>query len=202
MIRKLLSSYRSVIALNSSGIEELLRLIEKKVPIIAADGAGNRINADYVVGDGDSFKGDGFVQIVDQETTDFEKCIGFAKDKDLLPSLVVGVNGGEIDHVLGNVQALLKHGKDISLFCLDRHEKGCKIGIPLSEGMFRTKVCVGATVSILPFGSCKLSTKGLVWDLTEETLILDGLLAVRNRAEKEMIELKILQGRAFLTVDL
>lgn len=200
MIEELLSTYRCVIALDSK--EAASVKIREGVPIIAADGAANWIDADYIVGDGDSFKSGKLIQIADQETTDFEKCIGFAKEKDLLPALVIGVSGGEIDHIMGNIQVLLKHAEKSSLFFLDPYPNGLKIGIPLEKGSFNFHVKPETTVSILPFGSCTLSTKGLEWELTDQVLTPDGLLAIRNRAKKVEAEFHVTQGKALVIIDI
>ena len=113
--------------------------------------------------------------------------------------------GGEIDHVLGNVQALLKHSEEVSLFFIDsyckRGHSGIKVGLPLSKGSYRMTVQIDATVSILPFCSCRMTSKGLAWELTDQMLTQDGLLAIRNRAAKEEIELKICEGKALVIVE-
>lgn len=81
----------------------------------------------YIVGDGDSYtqqQGHGQAKMIaheDQNFTDFEKCIAFARDVNLLPALVLGMSGGEIDHVLGNMQALVKHGQGKDLYFLDTY---------------------------------------------------------------------------------
>lgn len=200
MIELLLSTYRSVIALDC---KEAIRVkLREGIPIIAADGAARWIQADYIVGDGDSHDNEKLIRISDQDTTDFEKCIGFAKEKDLLPALVVGVSGGEIDHILGNVQVLLKHARGQSLFFLDPYPEGLKIGIPIEKGTFQTIVKDEATVSILPFGSCTLSTQGLVWELKDQILTPEGLLAIRNRAREKEITFHVAEGKALVIIDL
>lgn len=200
MIETLLSSYKSVIALDSKEAAKVK--IREGIPIIAADGAANWIDADYIVGDGDSFESDKLIRIYDQDRTDFEKCIGFAKEKDLLPALVIGVSGGEIDHIMGNIQILLKHAEKSSLFFLDPYSNGLKIGIPLEKGTFQIQMKPEATVSILPFGSCTLSTKGLEWELTDQVLTPDGLLAIRNRAKSKEAEFHVTQGKILVIIDL
>ena len=200
MIETVLSSYRSVIALNQEAIKKVP--IRKKVPVIAADGAARWIDADYVVGDGDSFKGDHLILMPDQNQTDFEKCIAFARENDYLPSLIIGMNGGEIDHVFGNMQVFLKYGEKGSLFFLDWYPGGgCKIGIGLEKGIFRTRVKPGAIVSLFSFSFCVISTQGLVWELRGERLIPNGCLAVRNRAKVSTIEFHISEGKALAVID-
>ena len=217
MIEKIFSSYRSVIFLDGEVHKSILPWINETAVVFAADGAANwmkqlKIEPDYIVGDGDSFslrkgisKAEVF-QIADQESTDFEKCINFAKSRELLPSLVLGVNGGEIDHILGNIQTLLKYSRNLSLFFLDTYVKnkkrGMKIGLPLSRGMFRLKVKKGATISMFPFCSACITTHGLIWDLNHQILTFNRRTSLRNRAAKEEVELYIETGKILVTIDL
>lgn len=217
LIEDIIASHRSVICLDSGEFnEKVLALVNDSAVVIAADGAANwmggkGLNPQYIVGDGDSFSsalGCSDAEEIfsaDQNTTDFEKCIQFVKEKGLLPSLVLGFNGGEIDHVLGNAQVLLNHSEEVSLFFIDSYYKrgrtGIKIGLPLSEGSYRMTVQIGAIVSILPFCFCRMTSKGLVWELKGQALTQDGLLAIRNRAAKEQIDLHVEKGKALVIID-
>ncbi|MCP5506054.1 MAG: thiamine diphosphokinase [Chlamydiales bacterium] len=200
MIGSLLSGYQSVIALNCKKIIDVE--LRTGVPVIAADGAARWIEADYIVGDGDSTESSRLIRIPDQDTTDFEKCIAFAKERELLPSLVIGMSGGEFDHILGNVQALLKHSERQNLFFLDPYPEGLKVGIPLEKGEFQTEVEPGATVSLIPFGSCTLSSEGLEWEIHNQTFRLDGPMAIRNRAKGKRIRVDVSKGKALLIVEI
>lgn len=208
MIEKLLSSYRSVLFLNGKKpSHQLLEKIQGTIPIIAADGAAEWCAADYVVGDLDSlstaYKGSAeMIHISDQYSTDFEKAMDFVKKRDLLPCLVVGISGGEIDHFLGNIQALVKHTENHSFFFLDEYEKGLKIGIPLSKGKYPIKMNIGTTVSIIPHCICTLTTKGLFWELKNQQINPDGLLTIRNRSTKEWVEFNLTEGKALIVIDI
>lgn len=208
MIENLLSSYRSAIVLDSKELNtQILKQIRRDVPIIAADGAARWVHADYVVGDLDSLsislnENVEVFCLSDQETTDFEKCMRFVEEKNLLPSLVIGISGGEIDHVLGNIQVLLKQTKDLSFFFLDDYQKGLKIGLPLSKGLYHIEVKPNAIVSILPCYSCTLTTCGLFWELENQVITPNGLLATRNRAIKDNVEFNITDGKALIIIDI
>ncbi|QVL56027.1 MAG: thiamine diphosphokinase [Simkaniaceae bacterium] len=217
MIEEVIASHRSVICLDGGEFsEKVLTFINDSAVVIAADGAANwmgerGLKPQYIVGDGDSVSSGQAcsdaeeIYNADQDTTDFEKCIQFVQERKLLPTLVLGFNGGEVDHVLGNAQVLLKHSEGVSLFFIDSYNKrgcaGIKIGLPLSEGSYRMTVQVDATVSILPFCLCRMTSKGLVWELTDQILTQNGLLAIRNRAAKEEIEFKICKGKALVVID-
>ena len=123
----------------------------------------------------------------------------------VLPSLVLGVNGGEIDHILGNIQILLKYSSNLSLFFLDTYVKnekrGLKIGLPLGKGVFRLKVKKGAIISIFPFCSACVTTHGLVWDLNHQTLTFNKGASLRNCAAKDELELYIETGKVLVVID-
>lgn len=208
MIEKLLSSYRSALILNGNKpSNQMLKKIRENIPIIATDGAAEWCSADYIIGDMDSLPlstplKSKIIHISDQYTTDFEKGMNFAKERGFLPCLVLGVSGGEIDHFLGNIQTLLKHTENHSFFFLDEHEKGLKIGIPLSRGKYHIKMKVDATVSILPHCMCTLTTKGLFWELKEKLITPDGPLTIRNRSTKELVEFDITNGKSLIIIDI
>ena len=208
MIEKLLSSYRSVLFLNGKKpSHQLLEKIQGTIPIIATDGAAEWCAADYVVGELDSlskaYKGSAqMIHISDQYSTDFEKAMDFVKKRDLLPCLVVGISGGEIDHFLGNIQALVKHTENHSFFFLDEYEKGLKIGIPLSKGKYPIKMNIGATVSIFSFSICRLTTHGLFWELKDQFINPYGLLTIRNRSTREWVKFNVVEGKALIVIDI
>ncbi|MEM8727919.1 MAG: thiamine diphosphokinase [Chlamydiota bacterium] len=208
MIERLLTSYRSALLLNGKHLgHRLLGKIRDDAPVIAADGAAKWHSADYIVGDLDSFSvaDQGQAEVIpisDQDRTDCEKGMVFAKEKKLLPCLILGLSGGEIDHFLGNIQALLKHANSYEFFFLDEYEKGVKIGIPLSEGKYPIETEVGATVSVFPHRTCKLTTNGLFWELKEESIDLDGPLTVRNRSTKGSVEFNMIEGKALIVIDI
>ncbi len=218
MLENIISSHNSVICLNGESLNRwLIPWINKEATLIAADGAANRLiklgmQPDYIIGDGDSYIRDDvcsnskIIRIGDQNSTDFEKCIEFAKEKDLLPGLIFGFSGGEIDHVLGNTQTLLKHGKKQSLYFLDSYTKsdtemGVKIGFPLSNERFCSKVTLGATVSILPSVFSRITSKGLVWELDHQVLEPDGTLGIRNRTQDDFIEIYVEEGKVLVIID-
>lgn len=217
MIKEILAAHRSVICLDGGEFhEKVFGFINKSAVVIAADGAANwmgkqGLNPQYIVGDRDSIslsQKDSKAEEVysaDQNTTDFEKCIHFAQEKELLPSLILGFSGGEIDHILGNFQTLLKHAEEGSLFFIDSYDKrgsvGIKIGLPLSKGSYHMTVQIHTIVSIIPFCFCQITSKGLVWELTDQVLTQNGLLAIRNRAATERVELKIYDGKALVIID-
>ncbi|NRA89581.1 MAG: thiamine diphosphokinase [Simkaniaceae bacterium] len=215
-LNKIIQSHKSVICLDGTPpCEKAISLINPGAKVLAADGAAKwaeKQNAqlDFIIGDGDSasFSKTSSAQVVkinDQDTTDFEKCIGFARDENLLPSLILGISGGELDHILGNIQALLKHSEKAPLFFIDSYENNgsevLKIGLPLHVGRYTFGVDKGARVSLIPFERSIVSSKGLVWELKEMVLEVEGILSVRNQALSEVIDFQVERGKVILIID-
>lgn len=211
---RILQSHRSVIVLNEALPCDIIRnLVSFDVPIIAADGAKKRMAAwglapTHVIGDGDS-GGDGeenFIRIPDQDTTDFEKCVMFAREKMVLPALVLGVNGGEIDHILGNIQVMMKHAPDGDLYFLDTYRKdgsiGIKLGIPIAHRSLTVRVPLGSMISLIASNETIITSKGLRWELSGHTFFTDGILGLRNQANRESITLNVERGRALSIFDI
>lgn len=205
-MHKIINSKKSIISLNGSIKKRLLNLLKKDIPIIAADGAHNKlkklnISPTYTVGDGDSYKTPDYIY-PSQDHTDFEKSISFAQKHSLLPSLVIGISGGEIDHILGNIQTLLKHGKNQSLFFLDTYGKtGLKLGIPIIDDKILINIKKGSLISIFSPEKSLITTKGLKWELEKKHLQINGILPIRNISVSDKIEVSI-KGKIVLIIDI
>lgn len=194
------------------------------VPIVAADGAANKLHAHniiptYIVGDGDSVQQltknnsnnitTTNVIIDDQNSTDFEKCILFAKDAGLFPALVLGINGGEIDHILGNIQAFLKHADNLNLYFLDTYAIGTakenifgiKLGVPLTSKKLTINMRKKSIISIIPTHSVKIQSDGLFWELNNHQFTVNGVLGIRNFNKNNVVTFDILHGKAVLIAD-
>ncbi len=212
MVEKILNSHKSIIFLNGSIPEKILPYINMQVTLLAADGAVHKMKElsivpSYIIGDGDSVGPEAncsFIKIEDQSTTDFEKCILFAKEKALLPSLVLGVSGGEIDHILGNAKALLKHGDKSSFYFLDTYMKdnkrGVKLGIPLRDEKITLSLKEKSTISLISFNNAYIKTKGLFWEM-DGAIDPNGVLSLRNINASNFIEIDVKKS-ALLIVDI
>jgi thiamine pyrophosphokinase len=214
-MRNIINSHRSIIFLNGAFSKELINLVNTKVPLIAADGAAKKVyelglTPDFIIGDGDSYQkkpNENFIKMKTQDFTDFEKCVFFAKKNNLLPSLILGVNGGEFDHILGNALAMLKHSKNFSLYFLDTYEMdnkkmGIKLGIPLTHEKLKLFIENKTVLSIIPFQDAIVKTKGLKWELKNKLLHIDDILALRNENLSKNVEIEIKKGKALLILDL
>ncbi|HEU64563.1 MAG: hypothetical protein KR126chlam4_00858 [Candidatus Anoxychlamydiales bacterium] len=213
MVHKILNSYKSIIFLNGDfPNKKLFDFIDLNVTIIAADGASDKlknysINPNFNIGDGDSIgekKSNSFIKILDQNKTDFEKAIIFAKKLNLLPSLVLGFGGGEIDHIIGNAQIMTKYSDKKELFFLDTYPTingfGTKLGVVLNNE-FNIKLNIGSTITIIPFKESLITTQGLKWDLKEKR-INSNFFSLRNYNISKIVTFKLKKGRALIILDI
>ena len=219
-INTIINSHRSIIILNGEQpAKELFTLFNTDVPIIAADGATHRLSGygltpTFIVGDGDScgqqnpYPSATVVQMADQDSTDFEKCMGFAKKSNLLPCLILGINGGEIDHIVGNMQMLARHAQGQNFYFLDTYPTvpgagtGIKLGLPLDKQTLTLQLNPGCTISFMSFHDAVVQTKGLEWELNNQLLTIDGILSLRNRNTNDMVSFTLKSGKALAVIDI
>jgi thiamine pyrophosphokinase len=214
----LIKSHKSAILLNGSFFDpRMFSWFSKKTPLIAADGGANKLIQmglcpTYIVGDGDSLSlpispQTKRVILKSQEHTDFEKSILFAKEHSLFPSLVLGMNGKELDHILGNACLFMKYAENGNLLFLDSyldektHVLRYKLGIPLTSQKLCLQIKPKSKVSLFPFGKTIVTSKGLRWELHKTALELEGLLSLRNEALFERVELKVHLGKLLVILD-
>lgn len=197
----MLNSHKSIIFLN--GIIPEADFIKIDVPLLCADGAAKRIkfSFDYILGDMDSYQkqDEKIIKNFDQNFTDFEKALFFVKKKKLFPSLVLGINGGEIDHIIGNIQIMLKY-IEIPSYFLDSYDNGWKIGIPI-KGKKVLKTKKNSLISIITMEKTILSTKGLKWELRKDLLDPNGMMSLRNETMLDTIEINVLKGKVLIILD-
>lgn len=212
-MKNIINSHKSILFLDGLIDKKMLTSINMNVPLIAADGAFHKLKelnliADYVIGDGDSigktYKENSkttFLKDQDQDTTDFEKSIFFIQKNNLFPCLVLGVNGGEIDHIIGNVALLLRHFQKGFMYFLDSYNKngfGLKLGIP-TVGSLDLELDHKSTISFITFKPTYVKTKGLVWELDTE-LNLEKCLSLRNESRLKKINV-FTSEKTLLVVD-
>ncbi|NGX32988.1 MAG: hypothetical protein K1060chlam4_01047 [Candidatus Anoxychlamydiales bacterium] len=213
MVHKILNSYKSIIFLNGAfPNKKLFDYIDLNVTIIAADGASDKlknysITPNYNIGDGDSIrekKSNSFIKILDQSKTDFEKSIIFAKKLNLMPSLVLGFSGGEIDHIIGNAQIITKYSDKNELFFLDTYTTkkgfGTKLGVILNKEL-NINLSPLSTITIIPFEESIITTKGLKWDLKDKT-IDSNFFSLRNYNTSSEVIFKLSKDRALIILDI
>jgi len=180
------------------------------VPIVGADGGAVRlfdkgIICDFVVGDLDTFakanvekyfSKSTIIHDPDQEINDFEKALNFAKSRNFQNILVIGFQGGELEHTLNNWSILKKFQSELNL-CI--YENG-RYGIPIYFSI-ELKCKPQELLSLIPQPLVRLKTEGLKWNLNNEILELGKREGARNVATKEKVSIEVLEGSMVMFID-
>lgn len=142
------------------------RLAARGGPIICADGAARhaaalRLEPDFVVGDMDSlprklpksWRKTVYWCDFDEDRSDFEKALGFARDIGCPGAYVAGVLGGRLDHSLVNMAVAARAGKRWNITLVDRG-----LAQLLGPGTHRLTLPRGRTFSLLAAGPTAVVT--------------------------------------------
>lgn len=192
--------------------EKLFRNIVKSHPfIICADGSSNKliktkIIPDIIIGDLDSIdknvmlkyikKGVPVMKLFDQETTDFEKCILFCREKNFRNLIILGAISDRTDHSLNNFSILKRYYREFDITIFDNYFK-----IKFLTDSISFKYKIGETVSLLPFPVARdITTEGLMYSLKNETLALGLREGTLNVATKNIISVKYRGGDLILFI--
>lgn len=197
----------AVICLNGElpSLEQFSHLASQipHIPILAADGAATKLRhlhmqPTVIIGDLDSLADEleywqqQFVEIChvpDQNSTDFEKCLDYALAHDLKHLLVLGADGGDLDHTLNNWSIIIRYGQRVSMTIANAGQSG----VPLYESV-QFVVQPQSLVSLIPQPFVRLSTTGLQWNLHQEILALGIREGARNRALDANVALVLHEG--------
>lgn len=204
------SSIDAIICLKGQAPSMALIELFADVPIIAADGAANllynlEILPEYIVGDLDSVLPEvldamrettEIIVEADQDINDFEKALRFAQQVLWKRVLVTGIHGGDLEHTLNNWSVLMRYGVNMDIIAID----GERIGMPL-YGNTSYESVMDEIISLIPQPEATLTTRGLAWPLTQESLSLGVREGARNRSTGEHVELEIHSGAVFMFVD-
>ncbi|MDO4975501.1 MAG: thiamine diphosphokinase [Alphaproteobacteria bacterium] len=195
------SKFKSILCLNGK-LPSYESLINLNLPIIAADGAINKlfkmgITANIVIGDLDSVSSDilhkvPYLKEFDQNYSDFQKAYRYITSNNLNPSVICGISGGFLDHILNNINIFIEL-KD-NVFMDDEI-----IGFYLRK-KYSLKTQPGTKISIFGIPHCKISTNGLKWELDNELLEFPGKNSSLNRAQKSEITIDITEGCALIII--
>ncbi|MCX7908317.1 MAG: thiamine diphosphokinase [Ignavibacteria bacterium] len=200
-----------VIALNSElpSLSFFLKYFSN-IPIIGADGGAVKLFnmgliSDFVVGDLDTFQKAkierffaGAEIIIDpsQEINDFEKALLLAKKKDFRNILIVGFQGGELEHTLNNWSIVKKFQSELNLCIFEKGRYGIPINYPFLLDTKKEEL-----ISIIPQPFARLNTYNLRWNLNNEFLELGKREGARNVAENDKIVIDITEGSILLFID-
>jgi thiamine pyrophosphokinase len=187
----------------------LMRKLE--LPLIAVDGAANKLCAngltpDIVIGDLDSVDPSlvtdlKYTKLSDQNTSDFQKALGYLDKNNLLPCSIFGMSGGHIDHIFNNINLFLSLSDCIFI-------DGSILGIKVTNGK-ELHLPINTKLSIFGVPECRISTSGLKWDLDDAHLAfaahssssgLFGFNSCFNRTVRKSVVLSVTSGIALVMI--
>lgn len=197
MIEKYITSrHKSILCLNGD-IPDLPLLKTTKLPIFATDGAGNQllrysIKPDLIIGDLDSLhidaakkQGIPLQREACQNSSDFQKALKYLNENNLLPALILGLNGGHIDHILNNVNIFLE--SDNTFYAP-----------PILGCVLKKKETFSfpenTKVSLLGIPSAIASSEGLKWELKKNLLTFPGNTSCFNRTAAKQVSIEVHEG--------
>ena len=181
-------------------------LLEWSPYIVVLDGALERvldlkIKFDVLLGDFDRLKKDhpffseqGDIEIIhtpDQDKTDLEKAMDFVFSKGLNMVNIVWATGWRMDHTFNNIITLAKYYPQLQAVMIDNYSR--IFVVPKDFKKYYTK---GQVISLFPLGEVHgISTSGLMYNLTNESLIIPGRTGSSNEcSENGMVEISYKEG--------
>lgn len=196
-----LAPYRSIVCLDGDLPEA--PFFNTALPIIAADGAANQLVAlgvtpSVIIGDLDAVDKSLLdnipsIEIPDQDTNDYQKVLRYVEDNQLAPSIVCGINGGYLDHILNNVNLFI--GTDSLLYAPPM------VGFSLKKDRTQTMhLPLDTKLSLLGIPSASVSSNGLKWELDHYTLTFPGATSCFNRTMTEQIQVTVHEGQILLLI--
>ena len=199
------SSARSCLILLNGDIPErrLVRVWAARVSrLICADGGarhaiGLRLEPDFVVGDMDSlphplprWKRTVYWCDFDENLSDFEKALRFAKDIGCRRVFVAGALGGRVDHAMVNLALIERYSSRLEIVLLDRGAARL-----LGPGLHRFALRRGAVFSVLAAPRAAVTLAGARYPLNRLALEA-GSRGLSNKAEGR-VSLTVHRGRAW-----
>ncbi|MEB8386324.1 thiamine diphosphokinase [Rhodobacteraceae bacterium KMM 6894] len=160
--------------------------ISRAPRVVAADGGADSALAygvlpEAVIGDGDSISAatraalppDHMYQILEQDSTDFEKCLARI-DAGLI--LGVGFSGARLDHQLAVCNALVRAPQQRCVLL------GSDDLVFLAPPAITLDMPEGVPVSLFPMGAVEGHSEGLKWPIRGLSMVPDGQIGTSNMA--------------------
>ncbi len=173
------------------------------LPIIAADGAANTLMQmgvlpQIVIGDLDSIASDfkktlNTLHRPDQNSCDYEKSLAYLQANDLLPSIICGTNGGQLDHILNNINLFAENDN----LLLSHHMMGLMLR-EKSERLF--KLALNTKISIFGAPHAIVTSEGLEWELENYAMNFFGKNSCFNRTKRDDVLLRVVKGSALVLI--
>lgn len=152
---------------------------------------------DFISGDFDSHSGsdedmyqDKFILTLDQDKTDFHKALEIILEKGFSEVDVFGGSGGEQDHFLGNLTVAYAFKDRMKIKFYDEFSEYYFI-----PNYFKLKGVKNKMISLYPFPSVNnITTKGLNWPLTKDSLSIISRIGTRNFAIEDEVSIEYESG--------
>ncbi|TZF99722.1 thiamine diphosphokinase (plasmid) [Chryseobacterium panacisoli] len=158
---------------------------------------------DFISGDFDSHSGsdedmyqEKFILTLDQDKTDFHKALEIILEKGFSEIDVFGGSGGEQDHFLGNITVAYAFKDRMKIKFYDEFSEYYFI-----PNLFKLEGAKNRMISLYPFPSANnITTKGLNWPLTNDTLSITSRIGTRNFAVEDEVSVEYESGDVLLFV--
>jgi len=171
-------------------------VISDGLSVFGVDGGADRaaecgIVVDEVLGDMDSVDASAWdgrvVELTDQNASDLAKSLVLLIGRGFTDIDVVGVDGGEADHVLGNWAAMLDapSGAVIRM----HHENRVTTRVHPDEGEFSLAIGMGESFSVFALEPGKVWISGSKWDIEGELLGLSSR-GIHNEGGEGMVSIR------------
>ena len=172
----------------------LAALVQQGYVLIAADGAANPLLTrdfvpDAIIGDMDSIeKSGGFptsvklIEVTEQDTTDFEKCLYSTN----APHYVgLGFLGARLDHSLAAISTLAKYAAEKSVVIVDEVDL-----LFVTQGDFQITLPISERISIFPLSRVEFEKSiGLEYPLDGLIMEMGDRIGTSNRAVERDVEI-------------
>lgn len=184
-----------------------LPLIKNYDKIFCTDGAyahllANRVRPDVVIGDFDSISEEDVspkvkvIKKLDQNYTDFYKCLEVINNEGFDAVDVYGSTGSEHDHFLGNLTTALQFKNKIALTFYDDYSQFYFTSQHILLNQVKHKI-----ISLYPFPTAKnVQSQGLFYPLNGMDLDITHQIGTRNHAIDNEVEITYDQGEILLFV--
>lgn len=196
-----LTGYKSILCLNGE-LPDLAFFVRMNLPIIAADGAANGllergINPTLILGDLDSvyptiLQTHTHYHLANQDTSDYQKAMHYLNETNLLPAIVVGMQGGNLDHVLNNINIFM--GTNCLLYSPPVR------GLVIKKSLINLTLPEQTKISLLGIPKALISSTGLKWELECASLSFPGNASCFNRTHLPEISLTIHEGAVLFLI--
>jgi thiamine pyrophosphokinase len=192
-----LGEYKSLICLNGD-LPDQNFFSQINLPVIAVDGAANHLHTinitpELIIGDLDSINNELFANVKrihkpDQNYfSDFEKTIFELEKSNLLPTIILGINGGFLDHILNNIGIFIRTN---SIFFASN-----QIGL-IIQNTLEIEVPRNTKLSLFGAPNATVSSNGLKWELNHYKMQTFQNNSCFNRTNKDNLKLDIHDGKA------